>query len=109
MSFHSWINEKFLEWRGSTRRSVSEFSAYLGVSQPTVSAWLNRTRGQPTSNRIIAALADKLGPEIYSVLGMPEDNATGFREWMDIFLAASDAEREALLRAAREMDVKVRR
>jgi predicted transcriptional regulator len=70
MEFHDWLERKFIEWRGDTRKNVTQFASYLGVSQPTVSAWINNTRGQPTTPKIINSLASKLGPEIYDILGM---------------------------------------
>jgi len=40
-----WINKTYIEWRGNTRVSVTDFAMYLEVSQSTVSAWINGTRG----------------------------------------------------------------
>jgi predicted transcriptional regulator len=69
-----WINRKYVEWRGDSRATVSEFAAYLGVSQATVSAWINGTRGAPASKKIIASVGEKY-PEVYEIvsrqLGIP--------------------------------------
>lgn len=75
-TFQKWITEKYIEWRGKTRRNISDFAVYLGVSQPTVSAWINGTRGAPTSKRIINILINKFGVEAYDVLGIrhPDSN-----------------------------------
>lgn len=67
MSFQEWLNEKFVEWRGKSRDSVSDFALYLGFKQSQVSAWMNGN--YKPSTRSVPALADKLGPEIYDVLG----------------------------------------
>lgn len=68
--FSSWFETKYLEWqiRESGRKSVDKFSTYLGVSQPAVSSWLNGHR-KPTG-RNVEKLAEKLGPEIYDLLGL---------------------------------------
>jgi predicted transcriptional regulator len=63
----AWINRKYVEWRGDSRATVSEFAAFLGVSQATVSAWINGTRGVPTSQKIIAAVGKKF-PEVYDIV-----------------------------------------
>lgn len=68
MDFHNWINQKFVEWRGNTRNGVSEYAAFLGISQPTVSAWLNKSRGKPETQKIIDALINQYGDEAYQVL-----------------------------------------
>jgi len=41
--FSAWLNKKFLEWSMERNRRpvVSEFAKYLGVSQPSLSRWLN--------------------------------------------------------------------
>lgn len=69
MNFHDWIKFKYLEW-SDNKKSENQFARYLGISQATVNAWFNRTRGQPTSKAIINKLADKLGVEVYEVLGL---------------------------------------
>ena len=78
MEFHTWINQKFIEWRGDTRNGVTEFATYLGISQPTVSAWLNKSRGKPETQKIIDALVNKYGDEAYKVLFADENQANIF-------------------------------
>lgn len=48
--------------------TLDDFAKYLGVSQPTVSSWLNGKR-RPTGKNI-DTIADLLGPEIYDLLGL---------------------------------------
>ena len=70
MEFKDWLYQKFVEWRGTTRNNISQFAIYLGISVSTVSAWINGTRGAPTSARMIQALVNKYGDEVYSVVGL---------------------------------------
>lgn len=71
MEFHDWIRQKYLNW-ADNKKSESQFALYLDISQATINAWMNRTRGIPRSKEIISKLADKLGPEIYEVLDYPK-------------------------------------
>jgi transcriptional regulator with XRE-family HTH domain len=69
MEFKDWIAQKYREWsRG--KKSETQFAIYLGVSQATMNAWINGSRGLPKSAKIIRSLADKLGPEIYEIIGL---------------------------------------
>ena len=97
LDFQDWITRKFVDWRKDTRRNVSDFAQYLNVSQPTVSAWINGTRGKPTSKKVVSSLVDHFGAEVYAVLGLPLPDqdpreallAAGFpTEYVDRFLAA---------------------
>lgn len=68
MEFKEWFNQQFAEWRGTSRRGVSDFAEYLGLKQPQVSDWLNgryKPRGENAD-----LLAGKLGPEVYDALGI---------------------------------------
>lgn len=106
MTFHDWFERKYHEWRGDTRKSMSQFAAYLGVSQATVSAWLNGTRRQPNTPKMAATLAAKLGPEIYDLLGRtrPTDRQDpALTEWTAIFVLASLEKRAHLLETARRV------
>lgn len=70
MEFEEWINDKFLEWRGNTRKGVTEFSEFIGVSQQTMNGWLNN-HVIPKSHKNINQLYEKYGYEIYDILGLP--------------------------------------
>jgi hypothetical protein len=64
-----WINTRFIEWRGTTRKSVSEFARELNVSQPVISGWLNY--GSIPSTKNLRYVAEKY-PEVYTVLDLPD-------------------------------------
>lgn len=67
MGFSDWINDKYIEWRGKTRKTVSDFAKHVGVSQPLMSAWMSGTKRPST--RTLPKLAAKY-PDIYGVLGL---------------------------------------
>jgi len=70
MTFPELLEQKFLAWQHSSgkRKTIQDFAAFIGVSQPILSHWLNGTRRPgPESLRLLSA---KLGPEVYDVLGL---------------------------------------
>lgn len=75
MEFKEWLNAKFLEWEKAMprRQSYSAFSRYLGVKQTTFSQWITGN-GVPSLEKA-ALLSDKLGLEIYDVLGLRRPDA----------------------------------
>jgi len=65
-----WLKHKYLQWQLSIgdRRSISQFAEYLGVPQPSLSEWMgNKYLPRGTS---VAKIAEKLGYEVYDVLGI---------------------------------------
>lgn len=65
-----WLKQKYLEWQLSLgdRRSISQFAEYIGVPQPSLSEWMgNKYLPRGTS---VAKIAEKLGYEVYDVLGI---------------------------------------
>jgi transcriptional regulator with XRE-family HTH domain len=70
--FARFMTRKFREWeegRGS-RQSVSAYARFLGVKQPTLTRWMQGDSLPDMGN--VEILAEKLGPDIYSVLGLPD-------------------------------------
>ena len=49
-------------------KSMAQFAAWLGVKQTTFSTWTNDQKTPKGAN--IDLLAEKLGPEVYQVLGV---------------------------------------
>lgn|SRR5574337_836790 len=70
----TWLLDKFREWERSTGRKQTEmeFARYLSVTQPSLARWMAGDH-LPTGGNI-RKLADKLGPEIYYILGFPRLN-----------------------------------
>jgi len=70
LEFRQWLELKFLEWQRNQggRKTVLQFAEFLGVSQQAASSWMNGTR-LPQGD-YLRKLADKLGLEVYDVLGL---------------------------------------
>lgn len=80
--FSEFLNQKYIEWkemewRKSKNRNTSqnEFAKWLGMSPTTISPYMTGVR--PPSEANADALADKLGTQVYEILGksarMPRD------------------------------------
>lgn len=70
-----WLAQKFTAWEKTqgSRQSYYAFARHLGVSQSGLGAWMNGD-SVPGGDELIT-IADKLGPEVYDVLGLPRPNA----------------------------------
>jgi len=70
-NFYEWFEIEYQKWsRKHGNKSENQFAKMLGISQATVNAWMQRTRGVPRSKEIIDKLAVGLGPEVYDVLDL---------------------------------------
>lgn len=89
------INKIFIEWRGSTRRTISQFAEEVcEVSQPVVSGWLNY--GSIPTARNIRSLGKKY-PIVYEILGLKNPDELP----VDEFLALVPADFRAKVLEAR--------
>lgn len=69
--FARWLEAQFIKWM-SNRGEVTtqrEFAEYLGFDQVQLSHYINERRKMPSKKALIN-MADKLGPEVYDVLGL---------------------------------------
>ncbi len=89
-----WLDHQFILWQlnqgGS--QTVGEFAKYLGVSRDALYKWMNGQRVPDLE--CVDKLADKLGPEVYALVGLPLPNQQLFRikrSWEDL----SEEEQEA--------------
>lgn len=71
--FKEWINRVFLDFRGDTRLSVSDFARHIGISQQVMNGWLNY--GSIPSAKYLSRLAN-IYPEVYEILGLPTPEVT---------------------------------
>ena len=79
MAFSNWLEKKYLEWQiKHGRKSVTEFSNWLGVERSLVTKWMNE-KGRKPSMENTFILAQKLGMEVYAVLGLPRPDPLLFR------------------------------
>ncbi len=102
-----WLNQKFNEWEKAQgrRQSYYAFARYLEVSQSGLSQWM--TGGSVPGGEDLLALASKLGPEVYDVLGLPRPNAEIQR--MTVSFASLPADiRQRLANAIAEVDQSLR-
>ena len=95
----AWLTRKFREWESKTgrRQSLSAFARYLGVKQPSLSHWINHDN--PPSYENIEKLAEKLGPEIYDIMGMPRPDPN-IEKLVELYSAASPEQKKEILRQA---------
>ena len=82
-----WLDHQFLQWQiaqgGS--KTVVEFAEYLGVSRDALYKWMNGKR--VPDFEYVERLADKLGPEIYGLVGLPRPDEQLHRirqSWEDL-------------------------
>lgn len=70
MKFSSWLLDRYLEWQNELRerKSLTEFAAWIGVSQPVISNYINGKREPGENNAYLFYL--KFGEEVYEILDM---------------------------------------
>jgi transcriptional regulator with XRE-family HTH domain len=105
MEFREWMNKKYIEWRGDSRGTISEFAEYIGVRQPVMSKWMNKGGTMPDASSL-AKIASKFGVEVYDVLGLPRpmDSMTSqekYRELLSILDELPEDRREKVIKYAR--------
>lgn len=73
MTFPQFLESKYLEWQKNEggRRTVAEFSDWLGFPQSTISTWWSKENIKPKDEQVLRKLSTKLGIEVYDVLGIP--------------------------------------
>jgi len=106
-SLATWLNQHFLDWerQEGKRRTITAFAQYLGVPQSSLSSWMSGA--YMPSGESIQKIAEKLGYEIYDILGVQRPPLADERLayiasiWDDL----DEEARQKLLREAREMIV----
>lgn len=72
--WYKFGNEKFIEFRGSTRKTITDFAEYVGISQPLMSQELKKDGSVPREQRTITAWVNRYGFIVYEVLDLPIPN-----------------------------------
>jgi transcriptional regulator with XRE-family HTH domain len=74
-----WLSQKFSEWEKvqGGRQSYYAFARYLEVGQSGLAQWMMGT-ATPSGDDLLT-IANKLGPEIYDVMGLPRPSAEAQR------------------------------
>ena len=73
MEFKTYIEKKYVEWTAAQgkRKSIADYAAYLGISQPLLSMWMNGSKKPGAQN--IKLLHEIYGDEVLSALGNDVD------------------------------------
>ncbi len=82
-----WLDRQFILWQIDQGGSmtVEEFAQYLDVSRDALYKWINGQRVPDLE--CVEKLADKLGPEVYALVGLPLPNQQLLRikrSWEDL-------------------------
>lgn len=99
--FQDFLMGKYDEFKARKkhwRPSLNEFSRWLGVSSASLDAWLLGTRKPDLASAL--KLADKLGPEVFDVLGYDRVITVSdprLKSLLDYWEALGDAERIEIL------------
>jgi hypothetical protein len=106
MEFYDWFDEKYFDWSGDGKKSENQFAVFLKISQATVNAWRNRSRGKPTSKKIINRLTEVYGdsdPRVYEILGVdrPQDEFSQFPGTLGERFRAAAEEIESMLNSGK--------
>lgn len=69
--FGEWLDRRYVAWQNSEggSRTMGEFAEFLEFPRETVSRWANGKK-KPNERFVADKLANKLGDEVYDVLGM---------------------------------------
>ena len=78
--FTNWLEKQYLDWQieQGGRKSITDFSAHLGFALTTVDQWMNGRRKKISPDNAFR-LAQRLGLEVYDVLGLPCPDPLLFR------------------------------
>ena len=68
--WYEFANNAFIEWRGNTRKTLTEFAEWIGISQPVMSQQMKKGGSVPRDLKTIDAWCRRYGiTQIYSILG----------------------------------------
>jgi len=66
----AFLEKRYLQWQNKVgRKTIAEFAQYLCVNRSLLSQWMNSS-ALPGNENVIK-IANKLGPDIYEILGWP--------------------------------------
>lgn len=69
--WYDFANRAFIDWRGDTRKTLSDFAAWVGISQSLMSREMRKGGAVPRDQNTITAWVNRYGSKIYEVLGLP--------------------------------------
>lgn len=71
LAWNKFINNAYIEFRGDTRKTISDFAEWLGLPQAQLSQYMKLGGKVPRSQSVIAKFVNKYGSVIYDVLEYP--------------------------------------
>jgi transcriptional regulator with XRE-family HTH domain len=97
--FADFLVQRFVDYRQREgwNKSQAEFADWLGVNNSTLSTWMLGRR-VPTGNHI-HTLAQKLGPEVYDLLGEPRRTPDDpvLQKWIGLFYSIPSGQQESVV------------
>lgn len=69
-----FINQAYIEFRGDTRKTISDFAEWLGLPQAQVSQYMSKNGKLPRNQAVIAKFYKRYGKRVYDVLGFEVPN-----------------------------------
>ena len=69
--WYQFADHAFIEWRGGSRKTLTDFAEWIGIPQPLMSRQTKRGGSIPQDHNVIAAWVNRYGSKIYEVLGLP--------------------------------------
>lgn len=69
--WYEFANRAFIDWRGDTRNTISQFSEWVGISQSLMSQQMALNGKLPRDQKTISAWVSRYGNKIYEVLDLP--------------------------------------
>jgi hypothetical protein len=102
-----WLTQKFTEWEKTQggRQSYYAFARYLEVGQSGLAQWMMGS-ATPSGDDLLS-IANKLGPEIYDVMGLPRPSAEAQRVTVSFASLPPDL-RQRLTSALAELEQSLR-
>ena len=97
-----WLQRKYINWlsmKGEIK-SQREFADFLDIDKVALSRYFNGIRRNPDPDTVIK-FADKLGPEIYDILGLARPDPQ-LKELTSIWHTLDQDRKEKILRIAEE-------
>ena len=98
-NFAQWLEKKYIEWisKSGRRRTLAEFSDFVGIPRPLLSRYLNGSRVPKYSNA--DQIAAQLGQEVYAVLGYrsPDDMLRGLQDHWNLLNDRERAQIEKII------------
>lgn len=103
--FPEYLERQYLKWQHDQgkRKSLDEFAAYLGISRPLLSMWMNGTRRPGNENIIL--LAHTFSDDVYDALELPRPNPY-LQRINDLFERLSPEHQQRLAEDAERYEVK---